>query len=133
MTAPLIILLIIVSYFSGVSAYLLFPTNLENAELSFVFIYGALAYGILALPLYLLIVTLVGKFIKSMKVIFYTVGCMLVSVVPSTAILFIWGGNIESLFVDAGPPFLAFYLIAGLVFAVGYRFLEKRIALKEHQ
>lgn len=82
-----------------------------------VLLWGAIAFFLIAVPIYMLIIYVVMKFSTKYQHIYYPLSCMLVFFVPTAFITMLFGGT-WNIFTSEALLFHAFFLAAGAVFGV---------------
>ncbi|MEO4052470.1 hypothetical protein [Solibacillus sp. CAU 1738] len=113
----------ILSYLAGIGCYILTLKIVWDQTLGgdtfAVLFWGAIAFFIIACPIYLLVITLIDKVTKQYKFLFYPLGCMLVFFIPTSFILASFGDfSYKTLFSPEAMLFHAFFLSAGLIFGL---------------
>lgn len=108
------------SFVGGFYAYVLTLKLVWNQTLGgdkdFVLFYGALAFLIVAFPIYLGIIRLIDKIFSKWKILLYPLGCILVFFLPTLKILLIFGS--ANLFLPEAMLFYSFFITSGLIFGL---------------
>lgn len=115
----LFILSPILSFIGGFYVYAWMLQKLWNQELGgdseAVLFWGGQAYFIFEVPCYFLLIRYIDKKFKKLKLLLYSLSCMLGFVIPILVLWLIWGGG---LFTPEMVLFYGFFISSGLIFAV---------------
>lgn len=118
----------LLSFIVGIMCYVLTLKLVWNQSLggdaNSVLYWGGLAFLIIALPIYLLIIQLVDIRFSKHKYFFYPLGCMLVFFIPTAFILLSFGG-VLAIFSAEAMLFHAFFLSSGFVFGITSWFFRR--------
>lgn len=117
----------LLSYFGGFLAYIITLKLIWNetlgGDLSFVCIYGGIAFFIIGFPIYLGIISFVDKKFHKYKGMLYPLGCMLIFFIPTLFITLRFGSL--DLFTPESMLFHSFFLTSGLIFGICHWVLKK--------
>ncbi|UFJ40717.1 hypothetical protein LOK74_22430 [Brevibacillus humidisoli] len=130
-----ILALLIIAVFSfllGFLAYLgtlwlVWNQTISQGDLVAVVLWGSVAYAVLAVPIYLIVIAVLRRLWQDPSMMAYLAGCVFVGIVPTAFIMWAWEGGLRSLVSPEAQLFYAFFGISGIAFAFGwYRYVHHR-------
>lgn len=119
----------LLSFIVGIMCYTLTLKIVWNQSLGgdadAVLFWGGLAFLIIALPIYLVMLKLIDTIFSKHKYFFYPLSCMLVFFVPTTFITLSFGG-VLAIFSAEAMLFHTFYLSSGFIFGIMSWFFQRK-------
>lgn len=119
----------LLSFTGGIMCYILTLKIVWNQSLGgdaySVLYWGGLAFFIIALPIYLLMIKLIDSKFSKHKYFFYPLSCMIVFLVP-TAFITISFGGVLAIFSAEALLYHTFFLSSGFIFGITSWFFRRK-------
>ena len=125
----------LLSFIAGITCYILTLRIVWGESLGgdadAVLLWGGFAFFLIAVPIYLVIIKFINTLSLKHTYFFYPISCIMIFFIPTSFILFSFGGvSVSAMFSPEAMLFHSFFIASGFIFGiVSYMFRKREVKI----